>query len=343
MLITLVFSAAMLWFGQSAYQTEMGQQGIYLLSSLDYEQLIQNNGMLQADAKKVIGAAQYREIFTSTMLKKLLPISAVFLIALFLFSICLWVILKSLYEKRILKIAEQMNDAITDRTTADHPILNAAYEQISQKFDDRLNDYKRLSSYLSHEQKNAIAILRTNLELSESREYLKNLDDIADSIDDILTLSESMDEAPLVPVDVSLICAEVYDNYRKVTDTISFDFDEEADTEILARSRWIYRAIANLLDNAIKYGENKPIALSVHTKKNSVIVQVKDSGIGIGEDKQEAIFQNRFRINELKKDGYGIGLSLVSHVCDLCGGFVMVESQEGKGSVFYLSFPQKPF
>lgn len=343
MLITLVFSAAMLWFGQSAYQTEMGQQGIYLLSSLDYEQLIQNNGMLQVDAKKVIGAAQYREIFTSTMLKKLLPISAVFLIALFLFSICLWVILKSLYEKRILKIAEQMNDAITDRTTADHPILNAAYEQISQKFDDRLNDYKRLSSYLSHEQKNAIAILRTNLELSESREYLKNLDDIADSIDDILTLSESMDEAPLVPVDVSLICAEVYDNYRKVTDTISFDFDEEADTEILARSRWIYRAIANLLDNAIKYGENKPIALSVHAKKNSVIVQVKDSGIGIGEDKQEAIFQNRFRINELKKDGYGIGLSLVSHVCDLCGGFVMVESQEGKGSVFYLSFPQKPF
>lgn len=341
--ITLAFSVVVLWFGQSVYKTETGQQGFYPLSAADYEQMIQTNGILQVDAEKVIGASQYRETLSAAMLQKLIPVSAIFLMALFLLSVCLWAILRSLYEKQILRIAEQMNDAITDSTVSDHPILTAAYEQISRKFDDRLNDYKRLNSYLSHEQKNAIAILRTNLELSENRAYLKNLDDIADSIDDILTLSESLDEAPLVSVDVSLICAEVYDNYRKVTDTISFDFDEEADTEILARSRWIYRAIANLLDNAIKYGENKPIALSVHTKKSSVIVQVKDCGIGIGEEKQEVIFQNRFRVNELQKDGYGIGLSLVSHVCDLCGGFVMVESQPGKGSAFYLSFPQKPF
>ena len=93
----------------------------------------------------------------------------------------------------------------------------------------------------------------------------------------------------------------------------------------------------------MKYGEDKPIFLSVKAKNGSVIVMVKDNGIGIREDKQEMIFGNRYRINELNRDGYGIGLSLVSHVCDLCGGFITVDSEPGKGSVFYLSFPQKPF
>ncbi|MEY8330907.1 HAMP domain-containing sensor histidine kinase [Lachnospiraceae bacterium 48-33] len=343
LLITLAFTAAMLWFGRAIYLPGTKQQGLYPLSALEYEEIIRNNGTLQINAEKVLGASHYHDSMADLMLKRLFPISAVFLLVLFLLSVCLWLFLKSLYEKRIIKIAEQMKDVETGFSSSDYPILNAAYEQISQKFDDSLSDYKRLNSYLSHEQKNAIAILRTNMELSDNRSYLKNLDDIADSIDDILTLSENADTSPLASVDVALVCAEVYDNYKKITDTISFDFDDEADTEILARSRWIYRAIANILDNALKYGEDKPIVLSVQTKKGSVIVQVRDHGIGISEEQQEAIFQNRYRINELKKDGYGIGLSLVSHVCDLCGGFVAVESQQGKGSVFYLSFPQKPF
>lgn len=343
LLITAVFTGAMVWFRTSTELVKSGPSGIYALSSADYEQIIKNNGTLQFHAEKFLNTSDYQSAIMEAMLRQLFPVSVLFLISLFFFSVCLWRLLKSVYEKRVLKIAEQMNTAVTANSISDHPVLTAAYEQIRQKFDDRLNDYKRLNSYLSHEQKNAIAILRTNLELSENRAYLKNLDDIADSIDDILTLSENTDTSSLVPVEVSLICAEVYDNYRKVTDTISFDFDGDDDTEILARSRWIYRAVANLLDNAVKYGENKPIALSVRAKKGSVIVRVEDHGIGISNVKQEAIFQNRYRINELNKDGYGIGLSLVSHVCDLCGGFVMMESWPGEGSTFYLSFPQKPF
>lgn len=122
---------------------------------------------------------------------------------------------------------------------------------------------------------------------------------------------------------------------------ITFIFDEDADTEIIAKERWIYRAVANLVSNAVKYGEGKPIEVKVENKKHSVIVSVKDNGIGISPEAQEKIFNHRYRINELNKDGYGIGLSLVSHVCDLCGGFAAVESELGVGSVFYLSFPQK--
>ena len=73
----------------------------------------------------------------------------------------------------------------------------------------------------------------------------------------------------------------------------------------------------------------------------SVVVKVSDHGIGICEEEQEKIFQHHYRIQELKKDGYGIGLSLVQHVCDLCGGFVYVESTPHVETSFYLSFPLK--
>lgn len=64
-----------------------------------------------------------------------------------------------------------LNVAMTDSVSSNDPVLTTAYEQLRQKFDDRLNDYKRLNSYLSHEQKNALTILRTNPEGSGNTEY----------------------------------------------------------------------------------------------------------------------------------------------------------------------------
>jgi len=217
--------------------------------------------------------------------------------------------------------------------------FSAVYQKLKQQFFDRITDYKRLHSYLSHEQKNNIAILRTELELSENVELLKTIDRISDSIDDILTLSESDEDTMKVEVDITLVCAEVCDAYMNLSDKISFSFDE-ADHVIFAKDRWIYRAVSNLVDNAVKYGNGKSIEVSVVSKNHSIIVSVKDYGVGIDASAQEVIFDHRFRINELQKDGYGIGLSLVSHVCDLCGGFVFVESEENEGSTFYLSFPE---
>lgn len=45
-------------------------------------------------------------------------------------------------------------------------------------------------------------------------------------------------------------------------------------------------------------------------------------------------------MNEFNKDGYGIGLSVVNHVYELCGGYAYVESEVDQGTIFYLSFPE---
>lgn len=107
----------------------------------------------------------------------------------------------------------------------------------------------------------------------------------------------------------------------------------------MAKEIWIYRAVCNLLDNAIKYGNDNKIEVCVSEKQDSVIVTVSDKGIGIEKEHIEQIFSDSFRVSEFKKDGYGIGLSLVRHVCDLCGGLCYVDGEIGVGSIFYLVFP----
>ena len=290
----------------------------------------------------LVSIETYQQGYLRSLISRLIPYAVCFCLFLFVLSVGLWLVLRHIQQSGSLRMVNLLNNIEDlEHFSSDDPALEKAYKSLQQKFDDNLQDYKRLNSYLSHEQKNALAILRTQLELTGQREYLADLDALTASIDDVLTLSESQDSTAKATVDVALVCAAVCDSYQAVQRNITFDFDEYAVTEILAKERWIYRAVSNLVSNAVKYGEGKPVVVGVRSANGSVIVTVEDHGIGIEPENQEHIFSHRYRINELNQDGYGIGLSLVSHVCDLCGGFAAVESEPGKGSTFYLSFPQR--
>lgn len=293
------------------------------------------------DSKLVVDVDEIGKVYLQTGFEDILSIILIFFFIFILASLILWLVLNKVHDKEIENIVNNLNDIDDDFDPYSvSKTFGIAYENIKGKFKQNLEDYKKLNSYLSHEQKNAIAILRTNLEIDGNKEYIKLLDNIADSIDDILTLSDLKSDEEMVKVDVSLICASICDMYKKTYKNIEFDFDEESNTTILAKERWIYRAVSNLVDNAVKYSENKKIVVSVRSKYNSVIIKVEDNGMGMDKNFIDSIFNNKYRINDLKKDGYGIGLSLVSHVCDLCNGIVVVDSEINKGSCFYLSFSE---
>ncbi|MFS0783810.1 sensor histidine kinase [Bacillus sp. 1P06AnD] len=346
LLITLSFIIGVLYFQYSApFSTDNAQilpdTSMYILKGQELAEAYR--GDFSLDTERITDMSAFDQYYSDQFLRKLMPITVVFCLFLIVSSLLLWRVLKSIQEKQTIILSEKLN-AITEDSSflTGDPALVSAYENIKEKFNAHLNDYKRLNSYLSHEQKNAIAILRTNLELNDNKEYLKSLDYITDSIDDILIMSQNKDISATGEVDAALVCASVCDTYSKLSDSIEFVFNEEDDTVILAKERWITRAVGNLLDNAIKYGEGRPVQVAVKRMKGSVIISVTDHGIGIGKNKQEEIFNHQYRVNELNKDGYGIGLSLVAHVCELCNGFVTVDSEEGQGSTFYLSFPGLP-
>lgn len=105
----------------------------------------------------------------------------------------------------------------------------------------------------------------------------------------------------------------------------------------------IYRAVLNLLENAVNYTEkNGKISISYCKNQNQIEVSVADSGIGIAPEHLARIFERFYRIDSSRSrdaGGTGLGLSIVKHILNLHNGRVEVKSEEGKGSTFTLIFP----
>ncbi|WP_278599767.1 sensor histidine kinase [Clostridium tertium] len=271
--------------------------------------------------------------------------SNIVIIAFFTFMVVsnfiLFIIIKKINYKNSIEIINNIESIEENEEILNiDPVTYKFYKELKDKVNSHIDDYKRLNSYLSHEQKNAIAILRTSIELEGNKKLLDTLDKVSNSVEDVIAISDIKDEEEMYEIDIVLICAQICDHYASVYKNLSFDFDEDSNMSILGKEKWIYRAISNILDNAIKYGEGRDIQVNVKNEKGSVIVSVKDNGIGMKKSSMGKIFNDRYRINELNKDGYGIGLSLVKHVCNLCDGFIWVESEENKGSIFYLAFKE---
>ncbi|HTZ52076.1 MAG TPA: HAMP domain-containing sensor histidine kinase [Spirochaetia bacterium] len=105
----------------------------------------------------------------------------------------------------------------------------------------------------------------------------------------------------------------------------------------------VRQALANLVDNAIKYStERRVLQVEAGLQDGQLAVTVADEGIGIPPEEQGQIFEKFYRIGRSDtqaKRGSGIGLALVRHIADAHGGQVTVESQPGQGSRFTLWFP----
>jgi len=105
----------------------------------------------------------------------------------------------------------------------------------------------------------------------------------------------------------------------------------------------IAQAVANLVDNAVKYsnGANE-IRIRLEHGPEEMVISVQDYGIGISRDEQEKIFERFHRVSTgLVHDvkGSGLGLSIVSHIVNAHSGKVQVESELGKGSTFSIHLP----
>jgi hypothetical protein len=98
--------------------------------------------------------------------------------------------------------------------------------------------------------------------------------------------------------------------------------------------------MTNLISNAVKYGNGKPIEVYLRSLKNMAEFQVKDQGLGIPEDKQRAIFE-RFERADLTHEisGLGLGLYITKQLIEAHGGRIEVASQVGQGSTFTVRLP----
>lgn len=117
----------------------------------------------------------------------------------------------------------------------------------------------------------------------------------------------------------------------------------EKEARAVFDEKWTFEAIGNILDNAIKYTENGTVTISVNTYESFTCIQVSDTGKGIRESEQAAVFGRFYRSQDVKDEkGVGIGLFLARQIIQNQGGYMKLSSTLGKGSEFFVYLPAVP-
>jgi len=114
-------------------------------------------------------------------------------------------------------------------------------------------------------------------------------------------------------------------------------------SSVLANETHFTNVIVNILDNAVKYSDDKPkIQVVTENVGNSILLKISDQGNGMPKSVQKRVFEKFYRehtgdVHNVK--GHGLGLAYVKRIVDDHSGHVSVESEKGKGSTFIIKLP----
>ncbi len=106
----------------------------------------------------------------------------------------------------------------------------------------------------------------------------------------------------------------------------------------------LFQLWTNLIDNAIKYSEQQStISITIKVENNMLMFSIKDEGIGISKEKLSKIYDKFYQCDEShKKQGSGLGLSIVKRIIELLNGTILCESEIGIGTTMTVMLPVKP-
>ena len=238
--------------------------------------------------------------------------------------------------------------------------LYGILQENRRRVDEERRELQRLVSDISHQVKTPVANLKmvTDTLLAkpvteqERRDFLQGIRSQTDKLE---FLVQSMGKAsrletgavtlekkdmPLLDTLAQAMSGIVYGAEQK---GISVEVQCPEDLRVSHDSKWTAEALFNLLDNAVKYTPaGGKISVSVEQWEMYVKLDVTDTGKGIPESRQAAIFRRFYREEEVHdQPGVGIGLYLAREIISRQGGYIKVTSEVGRGSTFSVFLPRR--
>ena len=235
--------------------------------------------------------------------------------------------------------------------------LNFARDELAKT--DRMQ--KELIANVSHDFKTPLTMIKAYAamikEISgdqpQKREkhaqiIIDEADRLATLVEDLLDLSKlraGLSALKIELVDMSSYTREILDRFAYLKDTQGYEFIEDIEENLWTSvdASKIGQAIYNLIGNAVNYtGEDKKVFVSLkRAGENTFRLCVKDTGAGINKEELAHIWERYYRSADTHKrpvKGTGLGLSVVKAVLERHNLVFGVESEEGKGSAFYIVF-----
>ncbi len=188
----------------------------------------------------------------------------------------------------------------------------------------------------------SIEIIHKNAAIMENlTNDLLTLADLENNPNRLLTDGENGIEE----INVKLLIDEAVSSLERIAKNKKIEIITECSDELKAKlhGAFIVQALVNMIENAVKFSPNKSkIWVSAYLEAGKLILQVKDTGIGIPAEHINRIFERFYRVDRSRSreaGGTGLGLSIVRHIALLHNGTAEVESRLGEGSCFRLKLP----
>ena len=255
--------------------------------------------------------------------------------------------------------------------------LTSSFNEMLTRLDNAFSTQKQFSANAAHELRTPLAVLQTNLEVFEKKqepemvEYKQLFTMIKEQtarLSQLVGTLLDMTNLKSVPrtdhVSLEELVDEVFCDLDPVAEKagISIHFDDSSSQDLYTDVHTpdasalnnnilnitgsyvlLYRAVYNLVENAIKYNRpNGSVTVSVKEKNGQAMILVKDTGIGISPENQKKIFDPFFRVDKSRSramGGAGLGLALVDSIAREHGGSVKVLESNEKGSIIALMLP----
>lgn len=164
--------------------------------------------------------------------------------------------------------------------------------------------------------------------------------------DDLLVLSDAESQPPeKTAINLTDMIQEVVQRFETQAQKAGVHLESRAPENlvVLANPDQMEQVLVNLVDNAIKYTPAEgQVIITGQQGADSIVVHVRDTGIGIMREHLPRIFERFYRVDKARSrqsGGTGLGLSIVKNIVESHGGLVTVESEYNRGSTFSFSLP----
>lgn len=247
--------------------------------------------------------------------------------------------------------------------------LTASFNKMLSRLDDAFTAQKQFSASAAHELRTPLAVMQTNLEvfarkktpsieeyqeifslIQEQTGRLSHLTEILLDMTGIQTVERSE------TISLAELTEEVFCDLASVAEQKQIELiQRDGDCTVTGSYLLLYRAVYNLVENAIKYNHpSGKVTVTLHPGKvildassqphpaDCAFIEISDTGIGISPEYQEKIFAPFFRVDKSRSramGGAGLGLALVTEIARQHGGQVKVLESNEKGSTIALMLP----
>jgi signal transduction histidine kinase len=247
------------------------------------------------------------------------------------------------------------------RTSDEFSLLGDAFNSMTVRLNEVDEQREAFVANVSHELKTPLAsiklltenlLLQDNIEKKVYREFLKDINDEIDRLNNIVT--ELLSLVDLDKNKLKLDLQITYLNYilEKIIEQLNplakeknmkLIFEERDRIQIKIDKNKIKQAVINIVHNAIKYSdEGSVVKIALYTDKNYATIKISDNGYGIPKESLPYIFDRFYRVDKArsrKTGGTGLGLSISKQIINMHHGTINVKSRVGRGTTFYVKIP----